>query len=297
MKKEVVATDDSSVNLWLTPFDPEFNRNILLYHYTSFENACKILYGESLKFSSLSRSNDTIESKPKIRSTAKSKQQELSRLLNHFEEVNKSNIQLLCFSQDPSIDTKGIHIQNIYDDYTGRGFALPRMWAQYGGNNSGVCFILDKRKLLSLREKSKKYKKQIIYCDDVKYKFLFDSYVLTSNEIDELNDYFSNPNSVLDYEFLSENEKFIKQNYFSKSDDWSQEHEYRLLAYASSPLYINSLKEMLIGIVIGESMDNVNSKIIHSLSLGMCKEIKQIEFNHSGCTLKNLKYKGYDIYA
>ena len=29
-----------------------------------------------------------------------------------------------------------------YNDYTGRGFSLPRMWAQYANNNDGVCFVL-----------------------------------------------------------------------------------------------------------------------------------------------------------
>ena len=52
--------------IWMTLFETEFDNRAYLYHYTSFESACRILYGDSLKFSSLSRTNDTIEAKPKI---------------------------------------------------------------------------------------------------------------------------------------------------------------------------------------------------------------------------------------
>ena len=263
MSVSALVTEDSKVNLWLTQFDPEFNRNMFLYHYTSFENACKILYDESLRFSSLSRSNDTLESKPKIKAKNINNEQDLKRIFEHFDKINKSQIQLLCFSKDLSIEINQINPSKIYDDYTGRGFALPRMWAQYGHNNSGVCFIINKNKLLALREQSKRYKKQIIYCDDVKYKLMFDAYSIPPNDIKELCEFFSDANAVLDYEFLLENREFIANNYFSKLDDWSQENEYRLLAFNDSPVLLTCLKEILSGIVIGESMTDVNSKIIH----------------------------------
>lgn len=141
MSVSALVTEDSKVNLWLTQFDPEFNRNMFLYHYTSFENACKILYDESLRFSSLSRSNDTLESKPKIKAKNINNEQDLKRIFEHFDKINKSQIQLLCFSKDLSIEINQINPSKIYDDYTGRGFALPRMWAQYGHNNSGVSII------------------------------------------------------------------------------------------------------------------------------------------------------------
>ena len=51
----------------LTLFDPEYSSDLFLYHYTSFKNACKILYSNSLKFSSLSNTNDTNESKPPVK--------------------------------------------------------------------------------------------------------------------------------------------------------------------------------------------------------------------------------------
>lgn len=43
---------------WLTLYDPDY--------FTSIDSAIKILYNGTLKFSKLNRTNDTLESKPKI---------------------------------------------------------------------------------------------------------------------------------------------------------------------------------------------------------------------------------------
>lgn len=295
--KTLQITNDVGINIWMTPLDPEFNSDMFLYHYTNFETACKILYGESLKFSSLSRTNDTVESKPKIKAKNKKDQVELTELLEYFKSINKNSIQLMCFSKDLIVDNKNTTHLNIYDDFTGRGFALPRMWAQYGENNEGVCLIINKKGLINLIENTPKYRRQIIRYGDVDYKSIFDSYTMTFEEIKDLKDYFSNSNAILNYQFLSENKKFIERNYFTKSLDWQQENEYRLLAYNETPIYVENLREYLVGIVVGETMAKVNKKIIYELSKEICDQIKQIQFNYSECTLKNLDFKGFDIYA
>ena len=295
--KNSELTRDADMNLWLSPIDPQFNDDMFLYHYTNFETACKILYSESLRFSSLSKTNDTVEAKLKIKTKNAADEKTLKDIIEIFERINKSNIQLLCFSKD-YIDSKiKKSAKTITGDLSGRGFALPRMWAQYGENNNGVCFIINKQKFINKINNTKRLKKKVLHNDDVKYKSVFIPYIIESDEINELKDYFSNPDDkILNYGFFIDNEEFIKYNYFNKSTDWIQEREYRFLAYDDSPLFIGNLKEYLVGIVIGEKMEDVNEKIMHNLSKCVCKEIKKIKFNYNGCKLTNLSFKGFDVY-
>ena len=92
--------------------------------------------------------NDTVEAKVKINFTGNDvkdftkKQQKINRYMQSFTEY----MQLLCFCKDHEKK------EPIYDkdndmyfvDMMGRGFSLPRMWAQYADNNKGVCLIIDK---------------------------------------------------------------------------------------------------------------------------------------------------------
>lgn len=292
------ASINEDFSLWLTLFEEDFNRQEFLYHYTSFETACKILYSESLRFSSLSTTNDTVESKPKIQAKNEQDQVACHKLLTHFLSMNKTNIQLLCFSMDTELSN--IHengkAKEKYEDFSGRGFALPRMWAQYGENNTGVCFILNKQKFLNKINNSLKYKSQVIQYGKVGYKPFYEPQTLSASEIKELNSYFSMDDPILDYSFLASNKRFMQYSYFQKTLDWIQENEFRFLAYSEMPIFIDGLSDYLSGIVVGENMDCVNCKIIHILSRNICRELKQIDFNYNGCTIKNIDYKGYDFY-
>lgn len=289
---------ETDVNLWLSPLDPQFNDDMFLYHYTNFETACKILYSESLRFSSLSKTNDTVEAKLKIKTKNISDEKKLKDIFENFEKINKSNIQLLCFSKDSIDEEIRKSSASITGDLSGRGFALPRMWAQYGQNNNGVCFIIDKAKFINKITKTKRLNKKVLHHDDVNYKPLFEPYIIESEEINEMKDYFSNlDDEILNYRFFIDNEDFVKYNYFNKSTDWMQEKEYRFLAYNESPIFIGNLKEYLVGVVIGEKMEDVNSKIMYDLTNELCKEIKKITFDFNGCKITNLSFKGYDVYA
>lgn len=127
--------------LWISQFDPDE----YLYHYTTFETAIKILYSDKFRFSPLSKTNDTTEQKLRIR-YAFEVQEEQRENISIFEKywLNwTTNSKLLCFSQDRSKSLSG-KFNNRFD-VSGRGFALPRMWAQYAGKNSGVCFVVRKK--------------------------------------------------------------------------------------------------------------------------------------------------------
>lgn len=53
-----------------------------LYHYTSFEKAIKIIYSEQLWFSSITKTNDTTESKVRIRFVRSNSNEFLAALHN-----------------------------------------------------------------------------------------------------------------------------------------------------------------------------------------------------------------------
>lgn len=129
------------------------NRNKYLYHYTSIEKAFKILYYEKLRFSPITSTNDIFEQKAKLllKTYDSDTYKKISYIRNYFDE-QRNRVRILCFSQDNQELLE--QPQDFPDDYKnanviGRGLALPRMWAQYSANNSGVCFIFNKQKLIN----------------------------------------------------------------------------------------------------------------------------------------------------
>lgn len=274
---------------WFTLYQKPFERTSYLYHFTSVEKATLILDGDSLRFSKITSMNDTLEAKPKMNLIGTNSSEELSNIFNCINEINKKYIQLLCFTMDTDIERETGNQWLHYNDYTGRGFALPRMWAQYANNNDGVCFIFNKRKLQSLI--SDELGENLIY----------------QNKISYISQYSQENNKIFDYEqlrfllksnnelakniqfvsFLKNNIDFTKHNYFSKLKDWENENEFRVLAYGEEEFYIQKIKDAIVGIVIGEQIKPNNEKIIKMFCKKVC-EIKKIFFSYNGCMLKTI---------
>lgn len=290
---------ESKQKTWLTLFDPEYSSDLFLYHYTSFKNACKILYSNSLKFSSLSNTNDTNESKAKIIAKEIRDKNIIKDAVLSFERINKSRMRLLCFSQDNSGE-KEKHLlkmsTNCFDDYTGRGFALPRMWAQYANNHSGVCFIIDTDKLNHVITRNRTLLPKIIIRDRVKYTNHFAAFEIKHSELEYVQRLFSSNDSILHYDYLKNTPSFLEYNYFQKNIDWQQENEYRILAYSTDELYLNGFSEYCVGMVVGEMTDECEMKILNSLTDNRFL-IYQIKFELGECRLKKIDFRGFDQYA
>lgn len=122
---------------WLTLYDPDY--------FTSIDSAIKILYNGTLKFSKLNRTNDTLESKPKINFNGLSNKNDIIILRKHITELNNNMLQLLCFTMNYTKKNDMVNDTIRYSDYSGRGFSLPRMWAQYAKNNLGICLVFKKQ--------------------------------------------------------------------------------------------------------------------------------------------------------
>lgn len=271
---------------WLTLYEKNFDKDKFIYHFTDVDKAIKILHGNSLKFSKISKTNDTLESKPKICTTTASN---TNNIIKHFRELNKLYIQLLCFTKDEELDTSNTTPVGklFYTDYSGRGFALPRMWAQYAKNNTGICFVFDKNKL-----------KQLIYDEvgiglihdqSIRYINKFDKYDIDQDKLNKLLDQVSLYDSkfqkdLFSIAFLKKNIEFTEYNYFTKLSDWSGESEYRFLAFGADDFYVKNIHSTIIGIVIGENIEPAYESILKNMCNDLC-EIKKIIFSYEGCKI------------
>ncbi len=100
-----------------------FVRTKKLYHYTSFESACKIIASQTLRFGRLGNMNDINEAYKYIFSDEEAK---LSIELAKYRQQS--------FTMDGTI--------------TPLGFNISSMWGHYATKGTGVCFVFNQNKLL-----------------------------------------------------------------------------------------------------------------------------------------------------
>ena len=275
--------------VWKTMYEKDFNRNQFLYHYTNVSKAFKILYGKKLKFSKLNLMNDTLEAKPKLSFDKHVDSTTFQKIVQHFGYTNNNYLQLLCMSEDSNVEMKADNDRIKFSDYSGRGFALPRMWAQYADNNNGVCFIFDKSKLTSVIKKA--LGAELIGMGKVDYISHFKSFdidlISVVEHVKKLGTKSELVRNINEVDFLKKYENFVRYNYFSKLDDWKGENEFRFLAYGDQDNYIDNIFESIAGVVVGESIEDSNLKIIELLCENQF-EIMKISFNCDGCILTNI---------
>lgn len=287
-----------SFDVWKPLYVDKFDCDKYLYHYTNFETAIKIISSKTLLFSSISQTNDTSESKIRMGFEYKSTcnqdvyQDMVRKTTDYFKECTQI-VQLLCLSMDTKVRDNerqkylsAMGNKDPYYDVSGRGFALPRMWAQYANNNEGVCFILNKAKLLEQVQTRITFTKSA----PVKYKRLFDKYVVTADRMKILYERISlleNGDLAL-IDMIQKDKDFLNYNFFEKLDDWKNEHEYRIIALTGkkdSRIPIRGLVSYLEGIVIGEKMDKAYEGTIRLLveSISRKCEVKRIQFDSRMC--------------
>lgn len=280
---------DYHFEAWQTMYEKDFDKDKFLYHYTNVSKAFKILHGKQLKFSKLNLMNDTLEAKPKLSFDKHIDSTTFQKIVCHFGYTNNHYLQLLCMSKDSRIEMSAPNERTLYSDYSGRGFALPRMWAQYADNNNGVCFIFDKSKLISIIKDT--LGAELIRMGNVDYVSHFEPINIDlASVLDHVKRSGSKSEivrNIKEVDFLKKYENFVQYNYFSKLDDWKGENEYRFLAYGDEDNYIPDVFEAIAGIVVGEFIEDSNLRIIELLSENQF-EIMKISFNCDGCMLTNI---------
>ena len=214
----------------------KIDSNIYLYHYTTIEKAFKILYYKTLRFSNITKTNDIFEQKPKLSFDYNDPGiYDTIKEIQEFFFNQQKRIKILCFSRDcqESVNFDDLSKDQKRANVIGRGFALPRMWAQYSSNNEGVCFIINKQKLIN------KILNDEIFCiyNDVKYVDSFNTYPIENNYLIKLGKIIKSDSIDILYELMKNDRKFVTFNYFTKLDDWKSENEYRVLTMTNDRNY------------------------------------------------------------
>lgn len=273
-----------------------------LYYYTTYEDVLKILYYDALIFSKLNASNDAFEQKPKVKLDSENLalRQMFTCIHDGLEKI-RSNIRILCFSTDAVFDKikEQYQVMNmlfskdlIRENVAGRGFALPRMWAQFSNNNHGVCLVFDKNKLEDRIDKS-----QIaFYGKKVEYKAYYYPFKITEEQLNHLqNGINTNPWDFVK-KIATDDSNYIMYNYFTKLDDWKSENEYRYITFSdrntNDDVKVSSISSALCGVVIGERMGEIEKHMIKLLLANSFNglPLKEIVFEDLTTRVKAIPY-------
>lgn len=224
-----------------------------VYHYTTAEVACDhILKSRLLRFSQYTCTNDPKESKTwqfdlgtnTNRDLGAYKMAELSSWLS--SEL-KARTRVLCVSKD-----RGPLTGNHMDDIFHRGYCKPRMWDHYAGRHSGVCLVLDRKKLSEAID-VQVGRSYLVLSGDVEY---VDRSIV--GDLYEDQQYLINVDVLEEVGRNAYAQLHLKTHYrrlfFEKMMDWRDECEFRWVALANSDqdLYV-SIRDSLVGVMIGES--------------------------------------------
>ena len=237
-----------------------------VYHYTSANTARNyILKDATLLLSPYASTNDPKETKDwqfglgtwQNRDLGKYKHSALSSWLS--AEL-KRRTRLACFSTDvPPLS--GSHMSDILN----RGYAKPRMWAQYAEKHTGICLVFLKSSLL---EVVKTHLKSLeLVAGPVVYQ---NRLVVRSLEPHEFMLNIDVYESVGESKYAQAHaHQFMPELFFEKLQDWRDENEWRIVAFTDSPdNLLIPIRQCLAGVVHGDSTDPDISEELMRLTFG-----------------------------
>lgn len=261
----------------------KFFKSDMIYHYTSLRTAMEyILPSRKLRFSSFMNVNDPYEKITRsvgywFEGIDNSKG---DRILDHsdYDQANSIRLndsKLLCFSQnDEQIKFSGsAYIDQ--DKYYRTGFFKPRMWAQYGGHNRGVCIALSRDELA--KEIKSTYPDFTMYRSPVNY-----SDDLGKNR--EAHKIRVNPKEITDFRkyYIEEHIKKNRQQlFFNKNSDWKDEKEYRylLLTDGENKEYYIDISKSIRGIFCGIEFPHVYMDSLKKLTRYLNVDVYNLHIN------------------
>lgn len=290
-----------SFDIWKPLFVDKFDCEKYLYHYTSAETVLKIIQTNTLLFSKICETNDTTEAKMRLMFELE-KARDIESFKNKVDAIStyfkdyKKYVQLMCFSTDVRIREQDKqryqnpqNSKNQYYDISGRGFALPRMWAQYSSNNQGVCLVFNRKKLINLISRKVAFSKS----GTVKYTNFCDRYLIKNERLEELYEkiqMLSNGRLTM-LSLIEKDKEFLKYNFFEKYNDWSSEHEFRIITLVDNEendrVAISEITTCLEGVVLGEKIDSTYEEIIKMLLKDKKNDcqVRKIQFGDQICKL------------
>lgn len=256
------------------------NSDSILYHYTKFDTAIDyILKEKKLRFSNLRGANDPYEKYNFVFSGSyscvdKPEKNKMNFLTTSFWISNalKEGVQTICFAED--IKTENIVGQQLYN--IGRGFAKPRMWAQYAENFMGICLLFNKDKLLRIVDEEL----QSVEISHAKiHYYREEEFIWKVSHATNINESeMQLTNEVLLDKKINDNRQLF---FFSKHIDWKDENEYRLLIrnFSDEYVYVN-IDGTLEKIIVGMDTDETKVELVKKCVEKFIYEpmIQRIEF-------------------
>jgi len=232
-----------------------------IYHYTKSETAIDfILKNKNLKFSPFSKTNDPKETKEWFFIPGTNEGRELSKYTPEYlsERLNptfKESTSLLCFSKDKELT--GNHLE----DTPKRGFCKPRMWAQYGGNHTGICLIFNFERFTKLF--AEKFSNKTYTFDHVNYQDRLLADIQQEQAYMVNVDHLEKRGKDYCYDHLL---KFNKRLYFEKATDWENENEFRFVIFECDEELYFEYQNSLSGILFGQDCEEADIKKIVELT-------------------------------
>lgn len=254
---------------------------LYLYHYTKVEVVINyILRSRTLRIGSLRSTNDPKESKDWVFNYALGGEspgvEETNIAGNAIANYIKDNSRVICFSKDKNCI--GI---NPLNQIFSRGFAKPRMWAQYGANHAGVCLIFNKNILEIKMIEQFGGPRNEIYNGSVRY--------VNRSIVDDIasSAYTVNYPCYKELGLVEYTRRHLythcRRLLFEKSADWHSEDEYRWVVVSDDmgDLYLK-FDDALVGIVFGEATSEHDISQIVNMAKGGGVQFEKMEWKN--CT-------------
>ena len=181
------------------------------------------------------------------------------------------------------------------------GYFLPRMWAQYGNNSKGVCFVFDKAKLLE-QLKAKLDNRYYFFDGPIEYRDITEeTYSLSLEKIikNRRNEVFGHKSANKQELMIKNIIKNIHDYYFVKDTDWKGENEYRVIIInkkgnknTEAEIVKIEMDEVIECVIIGENFGIIEENDYYQI------DQKQIDMIRSLCIKHNVSLKKIcrDIY-
>jgi hypothetical protein len=227
-----------------------------LYHYTSREGAFEhILPSGTLRLAPFIHMNDPREAMDWTISMVRTSgfaPLDVAADSAEFNAALKRRSKVVCFSED---DISGAVLSAL-----DRGWAHPRMWAQYAGNHTGVCLIFDKRALttqmsVALAPYGALYEGSVTYSNDpapAPSPFYVDYRAIAAADV---------PTAVSAH--LASHAGWL---FLTKLRDWADEQEYRFVVHSiDDKAILVPFSTQLVGVCVGWKFHDVYTPSLKAL--------------------------------
>lgn len=234
-----------------------------LYRYTRVSTLPKIRKNQSLRLGPLSEMNDPQEAldsnafemglmgKPGERLQITPEQDALFKETDWLTKINcaRRDVKIGSYSMDVLPDLADV--DPAHAEYSvprrlaaSRGYAHPRMWAQYGDLGQGICLVLD-HELLEQAVEASTGGRCARGCGPVNYRPI--EHALSLGFFDARDLLQSGSGTTL--------LKNFKESFLTKHADWAAEAEYRFFVMdgTSKPWFVPITRGVIVGLVLGSN--------------------------------------------